>query len=94
MRTLACAILWAISLGRREKLFSAIRNNPKDVRFSDARRAAEYLGFELKGVKGSHHSFTRPGEAAHLNFQNRGGKIPAYQANQLIEMIDKYEDEE
>jgi len=28
-----------------------------------------------------------------LNFQDRKGKVPAYQAEQLIAMIDKYGDE-
>ena len=28
-----------------------------------------------------------------LNFQNRNGKIKACQARQLIDMIDKYEDD-
>ncbi len=34
---------------------------------------------------------TKTGEPIGLNFQNRGGKIPRYQAEQLIAMIDKYE---
>jgi hypothetical protein len=34
--------------------------------------------------------FKRAGEITQLNFQNRGGKVPAYQAEQLIEMIEKY----
>lgn len=52
---------------------------------------AEELGFKRKGGKGSHNSFSRTGERTGLNFQKlKGGKIPPYQARQLIEMIDKY----
>jgi len=46
-----------------------------------------------KATKRSHNAFSRPGEEALLNFQNHGGKITIYQARQLIEMIEKYEDE-
>ncbi len=76
---------------KREKLFAAIRNNPKAVRFGDACKAAELLGFTHKGGQGSHRAFARPGEPLQLNFQDRGGNVPPYQARQLIEMMDKYE---
>ena len=76
---------------RREKLLAAIRNNPKDVRFVDACRAAEAIGFVNAGGKGSHTIYARAGELTILNFQNRSGRIPPYQARQLIEMLDKYE---
>ena len=78
---------------KHEKLFASIRNNPKGVRFDDACKAAEMLGFTHKGGQGSHRAFARTGEAALLNFQNRNGLIPPYQAWQLIEMMDKYQDE-
>lgn len=34
-----------------------------------------------------------PGEPVGLNFQNRNGKIERYQADQLVEMINRHEDE-
>jgi len=76
-----------------KKLIAAVRNNPKDVRFDDACKIAERLGFTKGAAKGSHHAFSRPGEPVGLNFQDRSGKIMPYQARQLIAMIDKYEDE-
>ena len=79
---------------KREKLIAAIRNNPKDVRFDDACKVARWLGFTGSGGKGQHAAFSRPGEPTVLNFQPRkDGKIPPYQAKQLISMVDKYEDE-
>jgi hypothetical protein len=78
-------------MSRREKLVAKIRNNPKDVRFDDACWLAEQLGFSGKSRSGTfHRAFSRPGEPTGLNFQNRSGKIPPYQARQLIAMIDKY----
>lgn len=51
---------------------------------------AERLGFTHKGGQGSHRAFRRSDEPDLLNFQNRGGAIPPYQARQLIRMMDKY----
>jgi hypothetical protein len=76
---------------RREKLLAAIRDNPRGVRFADACRAAEVIGFVRAGGKGSHVVYARAGEPTILNFQDRNGYIPPYQARQLIEMLDKYE---
>ena len=72
------------------KLLESIRNNPLDVRFEDACMAAMSLGFEKKGGKGSHIVFGRNDTKDILNFQNRSGRIPAYQARQLIKMIEKF----
>jgi hypothetical protein len=75
---------------RREKLLAAIRNNPRSVRFADACRVAEAIGFVRTGGKGSHTVYAKSGEPTILNFQNRNGYIPPYQARQLIEIMDKY----
>ena len=77
-------------MSKLEKLIAGIRNNPKGVRFDDACKVANLLGFIHKGGRGSHRAFAKDGEPFILNFQNRKGYIPPYQAKQLIEMIDKY----
>jgi hypothetical protein len=77
-----------------EKLIAAIEKNPKDVRFDDACKVAEKLGFRRGGKSAtSHCAYSRPNEQTGLNFQNRNGKIPPYQARQLIEMIERYREE-
>ena len=76
----------------RERLFAAIRANPLAVRFDDACKVAGWLGFGHKGGRGSHRAFGRPDEPELLNFQNRGGYVPPYQARQLVRMLDKYGD--
>jgi hypothetical protein len=77
-------------VSKREKLIQSILDNPKDVRFEDACKVAEWIGFTGGGGKGSHNAFARSGELQQLNFQNRKGKIPAYQAEQLGQMIRRY----
>ncbi|WP_284319676.1 hypothetical protein [Dyella acidisoli] len=77
-------------MNAKAKLLASILANPKQVRFNDACRAAEILGFIHSGGTGSHRAFARAGEPVGLNFQNRGGFIPPYQARQLGAMIEKY----
>jgi hypothetical protein len=88
-----CAITGSITWAKAAKLRADIRNNPKDVRFDDACKAAEMLGFRHVSGRGNHRVYARTHEPVGLNFQNRKGRIKPYQARQLIEMIDKYEDE-
>jgi len=74
-----------------DKLLDDIINNPKDVRIEDACKVAVHLGFTSSGGKGSHTAFSKHGEPVGLNFQkSKNGKIPTYQARQLVEMIEKY----
>jgi hypothetical protein len=73
-----------------DKLIQKIRNNPKDVRFAEACKAAEMIGFVGSEGKGSHTVYKRVDEFEIFNFQNRNGRIPTYQAKQLIALIDKY----
>ena len=75
---------------KREKLLETIRNNPKAVRFDDACKVAEWMGFAHKSGNGSHMVFSKSGEPMVLNFQNRDGCIYPYQARQLIEMLNKH----
>jgi hypothetical protein len=82
--------LLATLMTQREKLLNTIRQNPKAVRFDDACKIAGWLGFIHDAGQGSHRVFKRPGEPIQLNFQNRNGFIPPYQAQQLIAMLDKY----
>jgi hypothetical protein len=48
------------------------------------------LGFVHEAGAGSHRVFKRKGEPVQLNFQDRDGYIPPYQARQLARMIEKY----
>ncbi len=50
---------------------------------------AESLSFIHTTGKGSHRVFKRASEVMQLNFQNRKGFIPQYQARQLLIMIEK-----
>jgi hypothetical protein len=77
-------------MSKRDKLIEGLRNSVKNVRFEDACKIAEMIGFTSGGGKGSHRAYQRPGETCGLNFQNRDGYIKPYQARQLLEMVQKY----
>jgi hypothetical protein len=75
---------------RKDKLLAALRRNPHAVRFTNACRAAELLGFARRGGQGSHCTYGREDEPLLLNFQDRDGYIKPYQARQLLAMLEKY----
>lgn len=81
-------------MSKKAKLITKLFDNPKAVRFDDACKIAELLGFKRKGEQGSHCVFGKIGEPTIINFQNRNGYILPYQARQLIEMVQKYEERE
>ena len=74
-----------------ELLRRLARGDFRNVRFSDARRLAEALGFELDRVRGSHHIFRHPDVGQRLNLQERGGEAKPYQPHQLLDLIERYD---
>ena len=61
-----------------------------NVRFADAQRLAEALGFELDRVRGSHHIFRHPGTGQRLNLQASGGQAKPYQLRQLLDLVERH----
>ncbi|MEO8231031.1 MAG: type II toxin-antitoxin system HicA family toxin [Ignavibacteriota bacterium] len=44
---------------KKDKLFERIKNNPRNVRFSDLRSLLKEENFFLERITGSHHIFKR-----------------------------------
>jgi len=61
-----------------------------NVRFTDAQRLAEALGFELDRVRGSHHIYRHPTIGQRINLQARGGQAKPYQLRQLLEIVEHH----
>jgi len=81
-------------MSQRGKLIAALRNNQADCRLKDACKIARLIGFVEKKGKGSHRFFVKAGERTVLNFQDRGdGRVPVYQAKQLLLMVDEFEEQ-
>lgn len=61
-----------------------------NVRFADAQRLAEGLGFEFDRVRGSHHIYRHAATGQRLNLQARGGQAKPYQLRQLLELVERH----
>ena len=61
-----------------------------NVRFKDAQRLVEVLGFELDRVQGSHHIYRHPVIAQRINLQARGGEAKPHQLRQLLDLMERY----
>lgn len=61
-----------------------------NVRFADAQRLAEALGFELDRVRGSHHIYRYRGIGQSINLQARGGQAKPYQLRQLLDLVERH----
>ncbi|MGH9154665.1 MAG: type II toxin-antitoxin system HicA family toxin [Acidimicrobiales bacterium] len=61
-----------------------------NVRFADAQRLTEALGFELDRVRGSHHIYRHPGIGQRINLQARGGQAKPYQLRQLLDLVERH----
>lgn len=73
----------------KRKLLERTRNNSRDVRFADLLVLVEAFGFTLKGTKGSHRGYWKPGIPERLNVQpDKHGKAKEYQIRQFLDLID------
>jgi hypothetical protein len=61
---------------RRDKRLAAIRRNPKAIRFEEACKAAEHIGFVLRGGEGSHRVYGRDGEPTGVSPSWGRGSLP------------------
>ncbi len=73
-----------------DKLLQSVFDATVSMRFEDACKIAELIGFSRKGGQGSHVIYGRDDEIKLLNFQNRNGTIKSYQIRQLRDMVKKY----
>lgn len=79
-------------MGKKEKLFEKAKNSPANVKFDELCRLAEYAGFELRSVKGSHRIYKLGDPPKMMNFQpdkRDGSKAKIYQVRQLVKHIEE-----
>ncbi|MCL2779728.1 MAG: type II toxin-antitoxin system HicA family toxin [Polyangiaceae bacterium] len=75
----------------KQKLLDAIRNNPRDVRFTDLVRLLEGLGFVQVRQSGLHMVYQHDAHRDELvNLQSGGdGKAKPYQVRQVLAIIER-----
>lgn len=65
--------------------------NLTNVSFPDFQRLIEALGFELEGIRGSHHIYRHIEHAARLNLQPVMGQAKPYQIRQFLALVEQYD---
>ena len=76
---------------RRTKLLARVRNNPRNVRFSDLLLLVEASGFVFKRQPGSHRQYWHPSARVALNLQpDANGKAKTYQVKEFLETVDAH----
>ncbi len=72
-----------------EQIVERMRDNPKDVKFSNLRKVCDYYFGEPRSG-GSHRVYRTPWQGdPRINIQDDNGKAKAYQVRQVLQAIDK-----
>jgi hypothetical protein len=78
-------------MARHSTLLARVRNNPRDVRFSDLLTLAEAFGFEFLRQEGSHRHSVHRATGIYLNLQPAGhGKAKPYQVRRFLAEVDAH----
>ena len=73
-----------------DQLIEQMRNNPKNIRFSDLVKVCEQYFGEPRQTGGSHTVFKTPWQGdTRINLQDDGGKAKPYQVKQVLAALDK-----
>ena len=70
-------------MSKKTKRLDSIRNNPKDVSFSELCLVLEDHGFNVRSGKGSHHVATHPATGVTLTLVKRNPVRRVYVGNAL-----------
>jgi hypothetical protein len=76
-------------MSRRKKLLSKARRGAS-LSFCELVLLAQWFGFVLARVRGSHHIFRHEGVEEFLNLQDVKGNAKDYQVQQLLALIESY----
>ena len=83
--------LYGRNVNNQRLLSRLARGDVRNVRFTDACRLVEALGFVRRRVSGSHHTFVHPDVPELINLQDVGGQAKPYQIRQLLKLIERYD---
>jgi hypothetical protein len=79
-------------MAKGAKALAAARSRPNNLKFSELKSLAQWVGFELDRINGDHHIFVKDGIREILNLQpTRSGQAKFYQVHQVLDLIDQYD---
>lgn len=80
-------------MAKIEKLLAQIKNNPKDVNFTDLVKICNHYFGEPRQEGTSHCVYKTPWAGdPRVNIQEKNGKAKVYQVKQVLEAISKIKD--
>ena len=75
-----------------DDILRQMKQNPKDVRFSDLCKVCDFYFGEARQKKTSHRIYKTPWQGdPRINIQNDRGKAKAYQVKQVLLALEKLE---
>lgn len=82
-------------MGQIQKILAQIRNNPKDVNFTDLVKVCNHYFGEPRQQGTSHCVYKTPWAGdPRVNIQEKNGKAKFYQVKQVLAAIEKIEETE
>ena len=81
-----------IIMAKIDDILAQMKQNPRDVRFSDLCKACEHFFGEPRQSGSSHRIYKTPWQGdPRINIQNYKGKAKAYQVKQVLLAIERLE---
>jgi len=79
-------------MAKIEAILAQMRQNPRDVRFSDLCKVCDHFFGEPRQSGGSHRIYKTPWQGdPRINIQNHKGKAKAYQVKHVLLAIERLE---
>ncbi len=79
-------------MGKIDDILAQMKQNPRDVRFSDLSKVCHYYFGEPRQSGGSHRIYKTPWQGdPRINIQSQKGKAKAYQVKQVLLAIERLE---
>jgi hypothetical protein len=79
-------------MAKSDDIIMQMKQNPKDVRFSDLCKVCDFYFGEARQKKTSHRIYKTPWQGnPRINIQNDRGKANAYQVKQVLLALERLE---
>jgi hypothetical protein len=79
-------------MAKMEDILAQMKNNPKDVRFSDLCKVCNFYFGKARQSGSSHRAYKTPWQGdPRVNIQNHKGKAKVYQVKQVLKAIERLE---
>ena len=79
-------------MAKIEGILTQMRQNPRDIRFSDLRKVCDHFFGEPRQSGSSHRIYKTPWQGdPRINILNHKGKAKAYQVKQVLLAIERLE---